>query len=98
MVQSDLNTLGDLKLVVRGGAILGGQTLQPLISRQKGFPPKCTFKGITIGPAGQYTLEIRSTVDSSVLLKSDPLVVNPPAMRQSEIGQVFDDLDKLLQF
>lgn len=51
-----------------------------------------------MGPPGQYHLEVQSVIDPTMVLLSDPIVIAPPPMRQSEIGQVFDDLDKLLQF
>ena len=85
-------------MVAKGGAILGGSTVKPLVSKHSGFPSKCTFSGITIGPAGSYILEVQSTTDPSEAIRSDPIAVAPPPMRQSEIGQVFDDLDKMLQF
>ena len=94
---SDPNTMGELKVLAKG-ALLGGNTVQPLCSKQNGFPSKSSFSGLTIGPPGQYVLEVQSAVDSTVVLWSEPIVVAPPPMRQSEIGQVFDDLDKLLQF
>lgn len=100
MVYSDPYSVGYLKLVVKGGgAILGGHTVMPLASKQNSlYPSRCTFSNISIGPAGQYVLEVQSSVDPAVALQSLPITVTPPPMRQSEIGQVFDDLDKLLQF
>ena len=98
VVYSDPYTLGELKLTVVGGAILGGQTVQPLQTRQNGFNSKCSFHRLTIGPPGQYVLEVRSTSDPEVVLRSDTFTVTPPPMRQSQLGQVFDDFDKMLQF
>ena len=90
--------MGDLKLVAKGGAILGGTTVQHLVTRQNGFPSRCLFNNISLGPPGSYVLEVVSMSESEEVLRSDPITVSPPPMRQSEIGQVFDDLDKLLQF
>ena len=98
VVYSEPYTLGELKLTAVGGAILRGKTVQPLQTRQNGFNSKCSFRGLTIGPAGQYALEVRSTSDPEVVLRSDAFTVTPPPMRQSQIGAVFDDLDKMLQF
>ena len=90
--------MGELKVVAKGGAILGGQTTQPLKTKQNGFPSRTSFPGLTLGPPGQYVLEVSSCADPGVLLRSGPIVVAPPPMRHSELGQVFDDLDKMLQF
>ena len=50
-------------------------------------------------PAGTYLIEVRSVSDPSVkVTASDRILVVPPPMRQSEIGQVFSDLEKMLQF
>lgn len=94
---SDPHTIGELRLVARGGAVLGGKTVRPLVSRKNGVPT-CAFTGLTISPPGQYALEVHSISDPSVMLRSDPIVVAPPPMRNSQLGQVFDDLDKMLQF
>lgn len=92
-------SVGDLKLVVQGGgAILGGKTVQHLTSRQNGYPSRCSFKDITIGPQGQYVLKVVSTMDPGVVLQSEPITVTPAALQQSEIGQVFDDFEKMFQF
>ena len=48
--------------------------------------------------AGSYVFEARSVVDHSVFLRSNPITVNPPPMRNSEIGKVFQDLEAMLQF
>jgi hypothetical protein len=98
MVYSDPYTSGELKVVVKGGALLGGITVQPLRTKQNGFPSQCLFSGLSIGPPGEYVLEVQSASDPNTVLKSDPIAVAPPPMRQSEIGQVFDDFDKMLQF
>ena len=90
-------SVGDLKLVIKG-AILGGRTVQHLTSRQNGYPSRCSFKDVTIGPQGLYVMQVVSCVDSRVVLQSEPITVIPPPMRNSEIGDVFDDLDKMLQF
>lgn len=95
---SEPYTVGQLKVVAKGGAMLGGTTVQPLTTKQNGFPSKCTFSRITIGPPGQYVLEVQSVSDPAVVLTSFPVAVAPPPMRKSELGQVFDDLDKMLQF
>ncbi len=95
---SEPYTVGELKISAKGGAILGGTTIQHLTARQNGFPSRCPFNNITVGPPGSYILEVSSVADPSEVLLSDLITVNPPPMRQSEIGQVFDDLDKLLQF
>lgn len=96
-VYSDPHSIGELRIVARGGAVLGGKTVRPLVSRQNGVPV-CAFTGLTIGTPGQYALEVHSISDPSVMLRSDPIMVAPPPMRHSELGQVFDDLDKMLQF
>ncbi len=98
IVYSEPYTVGELRVVVKGGALLGGVAVKPLKTKQNGFPSKCSFSGLSLGPPGQYVFEVQSTSDPGVVLQSDPIVVAPPPMRQSEIGQVFDDLDKLLQF
>ena len=49
--------------------------------------------------AGQFVFEVHSVSNPSVSLRSyDKINVAPPPMRQSELGDVFDDLDKMLQF
>lgn len=98
IVYSDPYTVGELKVKAKGGAILGGRTQQALKTKQNGFPSKCVFSGLTIGPPGQYTLEVTSCSDPAAQLHSDPITVAPPPMRHSELGNVFDDLDKMLQF
>ncbi len=95
---SDPYTLGELKLMVVGGATLRGKTMQPLLTKQNGFNSKCSFPGLTLSPPGQYVLEVRSAVDPEVVLRSNMVTVTPPPMRQSQLGAVFDDLDKMLQF
>ena len=59
--------------------------------------PACVC--LSLPAAGRYHLEVRSVSDPSVALRSlVPMQVLPAPMRTSEIGKVFDDLDKLLQF
>lgn len=49
--------------------------------------------------AGQYLLEVRCVDNPSLFLRTtENTKVDPPPMGKSEIGQVFDDLDKMLQF
>ena len=96
---SEPYTLGDLKITVVGGATLRGRTVQSLQqAKQSGFNSKCHFPGLTLAPPGQYVLEVRSVSDPDVVLRSNTVTVAPPPMRQSQLGQVFDDLDKMLQF
>lgn len=91
-------TVGELKVVAKGGALLAGRTVQPLKTKQSGFSSKCSFTGLTLGPPGQYVLEVVSTSDPAVVLRSHPIIVAPPPLKKSELGQVFDDLDKMFQF
>ena len=91
-------TLGELRLTVVGGANLRGTTVRPLQTKQNGFDSKCSFPHLTLSPPGQYALEVRSTTDPEVVLRSGNITVAPPPMRQSQLGAVFDDLDKMLQF
>ena len=57
---------------------------------------QCPFFGSSL--AGQYLLEVRYVENPTVALRSDKITVTPALMKQAEIGQVFDDLDKMLQF
>ena len=98
IVYSEPYSVGNLKVTAMGGAILGGTTTQHLITRQNGFPSRCSFTNITIGPPGRYILEVASASDPVEVLQSEPITVNPPPMRESTLGDVFDDLDKMLQF
>jgi len=98
-VYSEPYSVGDIKVSVKGGgAILGGTATQHLITRQNGFPSRCSFTDITIGPAGHYVLEVASASNPSEVILSDPITVTPPPMRESTLGMVFDDFDKMLQF
>lgn len=49
--------------------------------------------------AGKYSIEVRSTVDHSILLRApEQIDVVPPPMRKSELGRVFQDFEQMLQF
>lgn len=98
-VFSESFTVGDLEIVVNGKGNFQGRTVVPLAAKDNGYLSKASFRGLSLSPAGTYLIEVRSVSDPSVkVTASDRILVVPPPMRQSEIGQVFSDLEKMLQF
>lgn len=96
-VFSDPYTMGDIELIVEGAEVIGDvqRTLQ---SKDNGFLSKATFKGISLRPAGKYTVQVRSMKNpSEVLVAPEPIEVAPPPIRQSEVGRMFDDFEKMLE-
>lgn len=61
--------------------------------------PNMSQSFILFPSAGQYVFEVRCVSNPSLLLRTtEKTKVDPPPMDRSEIGQVFDDFDKMLQF
>ena len=49
-VFSDSFTVGDMEVVVQGGAHIKGTTVAPLITKDNGYLSKASFRGLSISP------------------------------------------------